>query len=1134
MEPDSQPPAPTVVAVVVTSDPGPWLEQALSSLAAQDYPNASVVVVDSASKVDPTPLVEAALPGAFVWRLQSRVGFGRAANQVRQLVEGASHYLFCHDDVILAPDAIRLLLEEAFRSNAGIASPKYLEWEAPERLLAVGATADKVGVVNDLVEPGELDQEQHDSVREVLVAPAGVTLVRADLFDALGGFDETVDQFGEDLDLCWRAQVVGARVTVVPAARVMHLQAIKRGVRAGWSRTDARRRAAFEAESNRVRTLLTCYRWFDVAWVFPLAVAWMLGEAATRLLQGRPGQAWLSVESFFAGLRQPGKLWKARHRLQRQRRVGDVAIRRLQSRGNARLRAFVQARIEGVREGLPPAPVSRRVPFGGAFGGSAELAEDEEPVVPSYPPPEVDVDAAPVSADRRLALVIILAVVIVLLVGSRGLLGREIPAVGHIPNTSSGVGSLWRQWWSTWQQSGLGVVAPTGPAVGLLALLGTALAGTVGVLQHVVVLGPLVLGPLGAYRAARWWGSRRGKVAAAVVYAVCPLPYNALARGHWGAVVAFGAAPWVIGWLGRLSGEVPFPVTPVSRTYARAVGLAVLVAVVGAVAPSWLFVVPLVALGLLVGSALAGRRSGLRMFALGVAVSFAAALLLLPWSGTVLGDGVATSGPALGGSGRLGFGAALRFQTGPFGHGVLGWALLVVAALPLFIGRGWRLSWAARLWTVALLCFVTAWLSSRGWVPALPAEVVLAPAAAALAGSAALGAAAFELDLPGYRFGWRQLAAGVAAIAMALAAVPLLAATKTGRWQIPTSDPASELPFLPGPAHGDYRVLWAGAPDALPLAGYQLAPGVAYGASLDGTPSVADLWVGGGSGAAPQLASDLKLVEGRLTTKVGHLLAPAGVLYVVVPNNTAPAGAGGFSAPPPASLVQGLALQTDLRVVDQVDSNYTVYLNAAWSPAKSELPAGAVAVAGEGAAGRRQLQQLDLTGAAPVLTGPGNVVGGIVRAGSTVYVASTRDGGWNLQVGSRSVAPRPAFGWAMSFKVPAPKAAAGAGGSTGAGGVAGVQALIGGQLVRATLHAPAPLGIRVAELAEVALWVVALAFVSLDIRRRRNEDPDPEVVRPEWFVPMSPAADRRNWRSRGSSQSLGSEDMTGDEVWVDV
>ena len=51
---DPQPSAPPVVAVVVTCDPGPWLEDALSALASQDYPNLSLLVIDAASTDDPT------------------------------------------------------------------------------------------------------------------------------------------------------------------------------------------------------------------------------------------------------------------------------------------------------------------------------------------------------------------------------------------------------------------------------------------------------------------------------------------------------------------------------------------------------------------------------------------------------------------------------------------------------------------------------------------------------------------------------------------------------------------------------------------------------------------------------------------------------------------------------------------------------------------------------------------------------------------------------------------------------------------------------------------------------------------------------------------------------------------------
>ena len=136
---------PSVVAVVVTHDPGPWLQDALASLRDQEYPAVSVLVVDTNSDRDPTGAIAEVLPSAFVRRLETNPGFAAAANEVFQVVEGASFYLFCHDDVALAPDAVRAMVEEAFRSNAGIVAPKVVRWDDPARLLSVGQSADTQG-----------------------------------------------------------------------------------------------------------------------------------------------------------------------------------------------------------------------------------------------------------------------------------------------------------------------------------------------------------------------------------------------------------------------------------------------------------------------------------------------------------------------------------------------------------------------------------------------------------------------------------------------------------------------------------------------------------------------------------------------------------------------------------------------------------------------------------------------------------------------------------------------------------------------------------------------------------------------------------------------------------------------------
>ena len=198
--------APPVVAVVVAHDPGPWFEETLASLGSQDYAELSVLVLDNASASDLTTRVAAVLPTAYVRRFEAPQGYGAVSDEVRTMVDGADYYLFCHDDVALFPDTVHLLVEESFRSNAGIVSPKVVEWGDPDRLVHVGMAVDKAGSVVERVQPFEIDHGQHDAVRDVFVAPGGCTLVRTDLFEELGGFDPGIVAMGEDLDLCWRGR----------------------------------------------------------------------------------------------------------------------------------------------------------------------------------------------------------------------------------------------------------------------------------------------------------------------------------------------------------------------------------------------------------------------------------------------------------------------------------------------------------------------------------------------------------------------------------------------------------------------------------------------------------------------------------------------------------------------------------------------------------------------------------------------------------------------------------------------------------------------------------------------------------------------------------------------------------------
>lgn len=979
---DPLPTAPPVVAVVVTADPGPWLEETLASLAAQDYPALSVLVIDAASRTDPTPRVASVLPGAYVRRLAANEGYAPSANVVLGMVEGAAFYLFCHDDVALAPDAVRLLVEEALRSNAGIAGPKLVDWEDPTRLLQVGLSADFAGIPAGLVERGELDQEQHDAVRDVLAVPGGVMLVRADLFAELGGFDEAMLLHNEDLDLCWRAVIAGARVLVVPAAVARHLEALPR------RRPDDDRRRL--QARHRLRSVLKCYGPLSLALVLPRLVLTSLAEVLYALVAGRRRHAADVAGAWSWNLAGWRSLLRARRAAQRARRVPDREVRRLQVRGSARLAAFLRG-------------------HGGEDRALALVAAGR------------DVLASLRAGPRRATVAAWAAVAVVLVFGSRGLLVGPLPAVGELAPFPEHATTFLRHFLSGWRLAGLGSDQPAPTAFGLLGLAGLALAGGMGTLQKLVVVGAIPVGAVGAWRLARPLGraSPVARLAAPLVYLSVPLPYDALARGRWGGLLAYAVMPFVLARLAAASGLAPWDGDE-RRLHRQALPLGILLAILGALDPAAALVTVVCAAGLLAGSVLAGGlRQVARAAALAVTGLAVAFVLCLPWALSLVLPG--SEWAQVGGVQRLAvrgptLGELLRFQVGSVGAAPLGWAVLVAAFLPLLIGREWRFAWAVRLWGVALLAWGLAWAGGRGWLPVASgdAEVLLGPAALAVALAAALGAAAFASDLRGYHFGWRQGASVVAAVAAGVALLPVLGAAAGGRWGMPDNDWARSLAWMRAEARaGPFRVLWLGDPETLPLAGWPVEAGLAYGLSRDGPPTALDAWPPSSEGATRLVADAVRVARAGATTRLGGLLAPMGVRFVALPLRTAPGNAP--ERRPPADLLAALADQVDLRRRPS-DPSLVLYENVAWIPLRALVPSGTQLRAGDPAP--------DPARARPVLRGGANPVRatGALAAG-TLVVAEAYSGRWRLS-GAGPVRHGRAFGWANAFEVPGPSRSA--------------------------------------------------------------------------------------------------------------
>ncbi len=1047
---------PSVVVVVVTSDPGPELERTLMSVVAQDV-RCSLLVIDDASTVDVSARVATAAPGAFVKRLTPMVGFAAAANQVLTAVEGAKFYLICHDDVDLAPSAVRAMLDEAQRCQAGIVTPKFVASDDHERLVGMGLATDRTARPVALVERRELDQHQHDQERDVAAGSGACMLIRADLFTALRGFDElttvaarptpngdprnsllvralSAPELGEDIDLCWRARLRGARIVVAPAARVAHAERPHRLPAASVAgMTDSEGQAHIIAlntataartlaiRRNRVRTVVSVHGVRRlVPAVFSLVLQWVLlirrsrGQLV-RLTRLVPRQGLATLRNH-------------RRTVQRTRSVTDAQLDRLHLGSLDRWRHSLSADL--AQDGAQAWTLAERTVLAGLRRGPG----------------------------RWIATAATLFTV-VFAVGSRHLIAQRVPVVGQLVPFAS-LDQLLRAYGSGWRLVGTGSSAPGPPALAILALLRIITLGADGIGRTLLTLGMIPMGVLGAWRLARRLtvsnelgglvdgggsvgrrasdqASDQGQgairlralagIAGAVAYGACPLPYGALRLGRWDALLVYGAAPWLLGRLLSTSGWSPFPAEDRRaaeprrpRMLAAAINVlrgAVPLALLSAFVPSTFIVVVIMVVGLGLGSLLIGEHSGmsgpLKQAAGGLVGAF---VLLFPWSFDMLHDrATLLGGGPVGGRHHAELLDLLRFHTAPGPAGWLAAALPIAAFVPLLLVGEDRLRWTARLWAVAIVALSVAWAGERGWLGAFAptTEVVLVPAALALALAAALGAAGIVADLRRQQFGWRQALVGVGAAALVVGALPTIWASHDGSWGMAHGDHRTALAWMDDQlGEGGFRILWLGSARMIPGGGWPLdgrqgTDQLAWSMSTDAQPDVRTSWPGSMNSGGRLVSEDLGLARDDGTFRLGQQLSPMAVRYVVLVERASPDRSA--TSPLPDTARRLLDAQLDLRQLD-VSGGLRVYENTTWVPRRSLDSADNAS----GAGGAGGTPRTVLGGASDGV----RISGQISRAG-TLRVADTPSSRWSLHTGNGKAA-RTNTATSMDFVVTAP------------------------------------------------------------------------------------------------------------------
>ena len=203
-----------------------FLPALLSSCKGQD---AEVIVADNASTDGSAALMKAVFPDVRYIQLAENSGYTGGYNRALQEID-AEYFILINSDIEVPEGWLEPLVGWMdAHPDCGACGPKLLSYhdkESFEYAGAAGGLLDRYGYPfcrGRVLQHVEKDCGQYDQPANVLWVSGACLMVRSSVWKALGGLDERFFAHMEEIDLCWRMQLQGWKVTLVPAAKVYHI-----------------------------------------------------------------------------------------------------------------------------------------------------------------------------------------------------------------------------------------------------------------------------------------------------------------------------------------------------------------------------------------------------------------------------------------------------------------------------------------------------------------------------------------------------------------------------------------------------------------------------------------------------------------------------------------------------------------------------------------------------------------------------------------------------------------------------------------------------------------------------------------------------------------------------------------------
>lgn len=219
--------------IIVTYNSEHYIKQCLSSLLKLNTKNKNydveIIIVDNFSSDNALQTIKMEFPQVTVKKNRENLGFADAANQGAKIAKG-DYLLFLNPDTVVKADCIEEMVNFLKKKkDAAVVGCKVLNTDGTLQPSCGSFPTisniifDRISVINILFKTELIRQANFYNKEKTPDWISGVFfMVKKDIFEKLGGFDERYFLYVEDVDFCCRARKAGFKIYYNPKAQIIH------------------------------------------------------------------------------------------------------------------------------------------------------------------------------------------------------------------------------------------------------------------------------------------------------------------------------------------------------------------------------------------------------------------------------------------------------------------------------------------------------------------------------------------------------------------------------------------------------------------------------------------------------------------------------------------------------------------------------------------------------------------------------------------------------------------------------------------------------------------------------------------------------------------------------------------------